>query len=153
MKESQKTHACRFRQFYRRRLTIYRHVGDETYVKGGKKRRPTSEEVEILRRGSFNPNLLRVQKKGLIKREEYLLENQVKEDIKSTDSIIYTHQDTFCTIQKIVTFEHEDQEACWLFVTEHQVQNAFIIAHHIVAPVPEQDTPHFILASIVRIPA
>lgn len=131
----------------------YRHVRDEIYVKGGKERRPSQEEVDILRRESFNPNLLRAHKKARIRSVKYCPEDQVKEDIKSNDSIIYTHQDTFCTIQNIVTFEHEDQEVCGLFVTEHTVQNAFNIAQHIVAPVPEQDTPHFILASMVRVPA
>lgn len=136
--------------------TKYRHVRESVYVMGEKETRTSQEEAELLRTQDppFDPpNLLRVHKKALIKSVKYCSEDVVKKDNKSNNSLIYTHQNTFCTIKKIVTFQHNGSEVCGMFVSEHTVQRAFTHARHIALLCLNQDINHFIVASKVRVPA
>lgn len=70
----------------------------------------------------------------------------------SNDSIIYTWEETFCSILRFVNFNHENREICGAFVLEHEVEQSIQIARHIVNLKPG-DELHFLLIENIRCPA
>lgn len=69
----------------------------------------------------------------------------------SDDSLIYTHDDTFCNLKKIVLLNADGQNECvGLFADVLDVGDCIGFAHHIVQVTNKVGDHRFILASTVR---
>ena len=115
----------------------------------------TEEENVVLRREGFAARNVREFKGFLIRNTRYISLAGLKPDIKSDDTFIYTTQDTFCTLRKIILFENDNgEQQCGAFVNEHDVDRAVRIAVHLnELHNAAADLVHYITITQVRTPA
>jgi hypothetical protein len=133
-------------------------VGASMYVVGkSTERQATAAEADVMRREGF-PEILHFQEYDsvLIGNTRYKSVNGQNADIRSNDTCIFTEQNTYCTIQKVIGFTLANgQQRYGLIVLEHEIQFNHPIARHlsIVRPDGDGDLLHFIHLNQVRCPA
>lgn len=144
------------------RLKRVREVGPNQYVVGKcVEEVPSAEEVAVLAREGFRQvEAFQVYKSYLVGNTRYKSIPGQNPEIKSDVFFIYTHQDTFCTIRKVVPFRNGndvDDEIipqCGMFVTEHDVAHVLPVARHIsVLGNDDADLLHYVPIDQVRCPA
>lgn len=145
---------------HKRRLVNAHQVADHTYVSSRiAVRAPTEGESQVLRSENFGTQELQTYDKLHINGVRYTTSRFTSsKDSLSDDSTIFTHGNTFGTIQEIVTFRNaDDREVCGLFILEHEMVNRptprFPIARH-WCEVRTEDPGllHFITVNEVRSP-
>lgn len=138
------------------RLKRVYQVGPNKYMVGRSVEAvPTPEEVQVLAREGFHIQNFREFNSFLIGNIRYKSLRGQNPSIKSDDTFMYTFQDTFCTIRKIIVFMDDNgEERCGLLVSEHDVERVLPIARHIsVLRNADADLLHHISLDQVRSPA
>lgn len=138
------------------RLTRVEQVGPSLYVTGrGVNRVPTAQEAQVLQREGHVIRNYREYKGFLKGSTRYKSVPAQNPDIRSDDTFIYSHQDTFCTILKVISFSDDNGERHGgIFVHEHDVARVLPVARHIsVLANRDADLLHFIPLEQVRCPA
>jgi len=126
-------------------------IGKRAYLLGIGKRRILSDEenASLEREGIQRQQEATSYKRVIFGESEYRSKDYPKG--QHDYSLLYTTQDTFCTVESAVVFEEEG--ICGLFVTEHDVE-AMIPARYIgVQNSPDGDMHHFINVDVIKCPA
>ncbi|KAK3908599.1 Dynein heavy chain, cytoplasmic [Frankliniella fusca] len=132
------------------------NIEDHVHVLGPVKanRQLTNSEEQVLVRELIDIQTIDVYEKIIVNGVVYETQRSRKINALSDNSMIYTHQDTFCTIQDVVTFRRNGRLECGLFVEEHSVQpQQFTEAQHIATLSPSNfNIMHFIFPLAIRCP-
>ncbi|KAK3911566.1 Intercellular adhesion molecule 3 [Frankliniella fusca] len=130
--------------------------GHSNFLGGSLSRPPTEDELRVLLQEQHNTTLLHVFKRMIINGVNYTTASYVKEESRSDDSTIYTFQNTFCTIQDIVSFKSDGEDKYGLLVIEHKMARRptplFPTAKHICEVHPDVGLLHFLRIQDVRSP-
>ncbi|KAK3925568.1 Protein transport protein SEC13 [Frankliniella fusca] len=140
----------------KKRMTRAYQFSQHVYLMGKVTIRNTTEqEQKVLQQlGFINIGAVQEYSKISINSSVYCPMKHVKNGSKSDNSLIYTHGDTYCSIESVVRFQTEEgTDKCGLLVSEHQVTNRthFNVARHISCLLEHaNDLPHFVTPEEVR---
>ncbi|KAE8743408.1 hypothetical protein FOCC_FOCC011013 [Frankliniella occidentalis] len=137
------------------RLKNVLEVGPNLYMVGKSvEREVTPAETQVLLREGF-PGVINFHeyKSVLIGHTRYQTVRGQNPDSRSDDTHIFTQENTYCTIQKAITFTSANgEEGSGLIVLEHEVQHNHPIAQHLSVIRPDGDLLHFLPLDRVRCP-
>ncbi|KAK3911671.1 Paternally-expressed gene 3 protein, partial [Frankliniella fusca] len=127
------------------------HLFDEVNLLGeGVQRRVTEEEAACLAAEGFECRGYTEYHRVLLKRNIEVHSTEYNPARLHNDSSIYTFHNTFCKVNKIVTFHHGVEEICGMFVTELNVDIPFNHARHVARVLQNGHLLHFIRHSQVK---
>lgn len=133
------------------RRKIAEIAAEEVHVLGRPiTRQPTDAERVALNNANLFPDEIRVFPKVIIGSVEY---GPPTPSTLTDNSVIYTYDDTFCTILNVIGFEAGGRKEYGLLVMEHDVTCPFEIASHISCIRPHADIMYFLQCNRVRLPA
>lgn len=129
-------------------------VGDDVHVLGWpRERAATNEEREILTRNGVNARNFTEYERAIVRGIEYRVRTY-HPNTKSDNSVAYTWNNGFVTIDKIIVFRNNEdvRNVCGMFVINHIVDHPIQYAHHIARITPGSH-PSFITTDSLRLPA